>query len=215
MNLLIAGGTGLVGRAFITQANQLPITLTTVGRRVTGNAPNELVVDFAALPTLPAADTAVCTLGTTIADAGSKEAFKAIDFDAVVAFANAARQAGVGHFLIVTAIGADPRASAFYARIKGAVESELGGIGFERLDILQPGLLLGRREARRPVEQLLQGLAPAIALLTRGPWDRYASISAERLAAALLTLCQEQTPGVFYHRSPELQHLGLQMSNSG
>ena len=53
MNLLIAGGTGLVGRAFITQANQLPITLTTVGRRVTGNAPNELVVDFAALPTPP------------------------------------------------------------------------------------------------------------------------------------------------------------------
>ena len=215
MNLLIAGGTGLVGRAFITQANQLPITLTTVGRRVTGNAPNELVVDFAALPTLPAADTAVCTLGTTIADAGSKEAFKAVDFDAVLAFANAAREAGVDHFLIVTAIGADPRASAFYARIKGAVESELGGIGFERLDILQPGLLLGRREARRPVEQLLQGLAPAIALLTRGPWDRYASISAERLAAALLTLCQEKTPGVFYHRSPELQHLGLQMLNSG
>ena len=124
MNLLIAGGTGLVGRAFITQANQLPITLTTVGRRVTGNAPNELVVDFAALPTLPAADTAVCTLGTTIADAGSKEAFKAVDFDAVLAFANAAREAGVDHFLIVTAIGADPRASAFYARIKGAVESE-------------------------------------------------------------------------------------------
>jgi len=215
MNLLIAGGTGLVGRAFITQANQLPITLTTVGRRVTGNAPNELVVDFAALPTLPAADTAVCTLGTTIADAGSKEAFKAVDFDAVLAFANAAREAGVDHFLIVTAIGADPRASAFYARIKGAVESELSGIGFERLDILQPGLLLGRREARRPVEQLLQGLAPAIALLTRGPWDRYASISAERLAAALLALCQEKTPGVFYHRSPELQHLGLQTLNSG
>ena len=215
MNLLIAGGTGLVGRAFITQANQLPITLTTVGRRVTGNAPNELVVDFAALPSLPAADTAVCTLGTTIADAGSKEAFKAVDFDAVLAFANAAREAGVDHFLIVTAIGADPRASAFYARIKGAVESELSGIGFERLDILQPGLLLGRREARRPVEQLLQGLAPAIALLTRGPWDRYASISAERLAAALLTLCQEKTPRVFYHRSPELQHLGLQTSNSG
>jgi len=211
MNVLIAGGTGLVGRAFLTQANQQPIALTTVGRRVTGNATNELVVDFAALPNLPAADTAVCTLGTTIADAGSKEAFKAVDFDAVVAFANAARNAGVGHFLIVTAIGADPRASAFYARIKGAVQTELANIGFERLDILQPGLLLGQREARRPVEQLLQALAPAIALLTRGPWDRYASISAERLAAALLTLCHEHTPGVFYHRSPELQHLGLKL----
>jgi uncharacterized protein YbjT (DUF2867 family) len=208
MNILLAGGTGLVGRAFITLANEHAISLTTVGRRVTGSASNELVVDFAALPALPAAEVAVCTLGTTIADAGSKAAFRAIDFDAVLAFASAAKQAGVGHFLIVTAIGADARASAFYARIKGAVEIELANLGFARLDILQPGLLLGEREVQRPVEHLLQRLAPAIALLTRGPWDRYASISAARLASALLTLCHEKSPGVFYHQSPELQHLG-------
>lgn len=208
MEVLLAGGTGLVGRAFITQANEHAINLTTVGRRVTGSAPNELIVDFAALPPLPTAEVAVCTLGTTIADAGSKTAFKAIDFDAVLAFANAAKQAGVQHFLIVTAIGADARASAFYARIKGAVEIELANLGFARLDILQPGLLLGEREVRRPVEHLLQRLAPAIALLTRGPWDRYASISAVQLARALLALCHEKTPGVFYHQSPKLQHLG-------
>jgi uncharacterized protein YbjT (DUF2867 family) len=194
MNVLLAGGTGLVGRAFITQANEHTINLTTVGRRVTGSAPNELIVDFAALPPLPTAETAVCTLGTTIADAGSKTAFKAIDFDAVLAFANAAKHAGVQHFLIVTAIGADVRASAFYARIKGAVEIELAN--------------LGERQVRRPVEHLLQRLAPAIALLTRGPWDRYASISAVQLARALLALCHEKTPGIFYHQSPELQHLG-------
>ena len=208
MEVLLAGGTGLVGRAFITQANEHAINLTTVGRRVTGSAPNELIVDFTALPPLPTAEIAVCTLGTTIADAGSKTAFKAIDFDAVLAFANAAKQAGVQHFLIVTAIGADARASAFYARIKGAVEIELTNLGFARLDILQPGLLLGEREVRRPVEHLLQRLAPAIALLTRGPWDRYASISAVQLARALLALCHEKAPGVFYHQSPKLQHLG-------
>ena len=208
MNVLLAGGTGLVGRAFITQANEHTINLTTVCRRVTGSAPNELIVEFAALPPLPPAETAVCTLGTTIADAGSKTAFKAIDFDAVLAFANAAKHAGVQHFLIVTAIGADVRASAFYARIKGAVEIELANLGFPRLDVLQPGLLLGEREVRRPVEHLLQRLAPAIALLTRGPWDRYASISAVQLARALLALCHEKTPGIFYHQSPELQHLG-------
>ena len=208
MNVLLAGGTGLVGRAFITLANEHAISLTTVGRRVTGSASNELIVDFTALPALPAAEVAVCTLGTTIADAGSKAAFRDIDFDAVLAFASAAKEAGVRHFLIVTAIGADARASAFYARIKGAVEIELADLGFARLDILQPGLLLGEREVRRPVEHLLQRLAPAIALLTRGPWDRYASISATRLASALLTLCHEKSPGVFYHQSPELQHLG-------
>jgi uncharacterized protein YbjT (DUF2867 family) len=141
-------------------------------------------------------------------DAGSKPAFKAVDFDAVMAFARAAKQSGVTHFLVVTAVGADTESRAFYSRIKGAVEIELTNIGFDRLDILRPGLLLGQRQSHRFVEQVLQVLSPAIALITRGPWARYASISAEQLAGALLALCHETSLGTFYHQSPELQSLG-------
>jgi uncharacterized protein YbjT (DUF2867 family) len=208
MKLLLAGGTGLVGRSLIALAKGRLIPITTVGRRITGDVENELVVDFTALPTLPAADTAICTLGATMGDAGSKDAFKAVDFDAVIAFARAAKESGVSHFLIVTAIGADSESRAFYSRVKGAVEIELTTIGFNRLDILRPGLLLGKRQSRRPVEQFLQYLSPMISLIARGPWSRYASISAEQLAGALLALCHETTPGVFYHQSPELQCLG-------
>ena len=208
MKLLLAGGTGLVGRWLIELAKDRQIPITTVGRRITGEVENELVVDFADLPILPSADIAICTLGTTISDAGSKPAFKAVDFDAVMAFARAAKQSGVRHFLVVTAVGADPDSRAFYSRIKGAVEIELATIGFDRLDILRPGLLLGQRQSRRFVEQVLQDLSPAIALITCGPWARYASISAEKLAGALLALCHATGPGIFYHHSPELQSLG-------
>ena len=208
MTLLLAGGTGLVGRSLLELAKSRQIPITTVGRRITGDVENELVVDFAAMPTLPSSDIAICTLGTTMADAGSKSAFKAVDFDAVMAFARAAKQSGVRHFLVVTAVGADIESRAFYSRIKGAVELELTTIGFDRLDILRPGLLLGQRQSRRFVEQVLQDLSPAIALITRGPWARYASISAEQLAGALLALCHETSPGTFYHQSPELQSLG-------
>jgi uncharacterized protein YbjT (DUF2867 family) len=208
MKLLLAGGTGLVGRWLIELAKDRQISITTVGRRITGEVENELVVDFADLPILPSADIAICTLGTTISDAGSKPAFKAVDLDAVMAFARAAKQSGVRHFLVVTAVGADPDSRAFYSRIKGAVEIELATIGFDRLDILRPGLLLGQRQSRRFVEQVLQDLSPAIALITRGPWARYASISAEKLAGALLALCHATGPGIFYHHSPELQSLG-------
>lgn len=210
MELLLAGGTGLVGRSIIGLAKDRLISITTVGRRITGEVENELVVDFADLPILPSADTAICTLGTTMRDAGSNSAFKAVDFDAVMAFARAAKQSGVRHFLVVTAVGADTGSRAFYSRIKGAVEIELTTIGFDRLDILRPGLLLGQRQSRRFVEQVLQDLSPAIALITRGPWARYASISAEQLAGALLALCHEKSPGVFYHQSPELQSLGAE-----
>ena len=210
MELLLAGGTGLVGRSIIGLAKDRLISITTVGRRITGEVENELEVDFADLPILPSADTAICTLGTTMRDAGSNSAFKAVDFDAVMAFARAAKQSGVRHFLVVTAVGADTGSRAFYSRIKGAVEIELTTIGFDRLDILRPGLLLGQRQSRRLVEQVLQDLSPAIALITRGPWARYASISAEQLAGALLALCHEKSPGVFYHQSPELQSLGAE-----
>jgi len=210
MELLLAGGTGLVGRSIIGLAKDRLMSITTVGRRITGEVENELVVDFADLPILPSADTAICTLGTTMRDAGSKSAFKAVDFDAVMAFARAAKQSGVRHFLVVTAVGADTGSRAFYSRIKGAVEIELTTIGFDRLDILRPGLLLGQRQSRRFVEQVLQDLSPAIALITRGPWTRYASISAEQLAGALLALCHEKSRGVFYHQSPELQSLGAE-----
>ena len=208
MTLLLAGGTGLVGRSLLELAKSRQIPITTVGRRITGDVENELVVDFAAMPTLPSSDIAICTLGTTMADAGSKSAFKAVDFDAVMAFARAAKQSGVRHFLVVTAVGADIESRAFYSRIKGAVEIELTTIGFDRLDIVRPGLLLGKRQSRRLIEQVLQGLSPAIALITRGPWARYASISAEQVAGALLALSHETSPGVFYHQSPELQCLG-------
>jgi uncharacterized protein YbjT (DUF2867 family) len=208
MSLLLAGGTGLVGRSLIALAKSRLIPITTVGRRITGEVENELVVDFSDLPSLPSADIAICTLGTTMSDAGSKPAFKGVDFDAVMAFARAAKQSGVRHFLVVTAVGADTESRAFYSRIKGAVEIELTTIGFDRLDILRPGLLLGQRQSRRFVEQFLQGVSPAIALITRGPWARYASISAEQLAGALLALCHETSPGIFYHQSPELQFLG-------
>ena len=214
MKLLLAGGTGLVGRSLLELAKSRQIPITTVGRRITGDVENELVVDFAAMPTLPSSDIVICALGTTMADAGSKSAFKAVDFDAVMAFARAAKQSGVRHFLVVTAVGADIESRAFYSRIKGAVEIELTTVGFDRLDIVRPGLLLGKRQSRRLIEQVLQGLSPAIALITRGPWARYASISAEQVAGALLALSHETSPGVFYHQSPELQCLGGEIQHN-
>jgi uncharacterized protein YbjT (DUF2867 family) len=214
MTLLLAGGTGLVGRSLLELAKSRQIPITTVGRRITGDIENELVVDFAAMPTLPSSDIAICTLGTTMADAGSKSAFKAVDFDAVMAFARAAKQSGVRHFLVVTAVGADIGSRAFYSRVKGAVEIELTTVGFDRVDIVRPGLLLGKRQSRRLIEQVLQGLSPAIALITRGPWARYASISAEQVAGALLALSHETSPGVFYHQSPELQCLGGEIQHN-
>ena len=199
MRVLVAGGTGLVGKAALIAAARQNIHTITVGRRPSGHGAEEIVADFDALPSLPQADVALCVLGTTIKRAGSKAAFKAVDYSAVMAFAAAAQQSGVNHFIVVTAVGSNPDSSVFYSSVKGAVERDLEAMGFTRLDIVQPGLLLGPRTEKRPVEELLQKASPVMDIFMRGPWKRYGSVKAEELGEVLIMLTQQQAPGVFRH----------------
>ncbi len=202
MTILLAGATGLVGsRVLALLPDAVP-----VGRRPTGRA-REIVGDFAALPPLPAATVAVCALGTTIRIAGSQAAFRAVDFDAVLAFAEGAQAARVTHFIMVTAVGADAKSSVFYSRVKGEIEQTVGGLGFARLDIIQPGLILGPRADRRPVEAFMQAMAPWLNPLLVGGLDKYGGIAAADVAAAIVALCRASAPGRFVHHNRAMRAL--------
>ncbi len=167
-------------------------------------ASSEIVSDFESLPRLPSADIAVYALGTTMRQAGSKAAFRAVDEEAVVSFAAAAKAADVDHFLVVTAVGANPDASVFYSRVKGAAEQRLVEMGFKRLDIIRPGLLLGDRTERRPIEALLQRIAPATDRLMHGKWRRYRSVQSTDVAQCLLGLAVNNEPGVYTHHFDDI-----------
>jgi uncharacterized protein YbjT (DUF2867 family) len=205
--LLLAGGTGVVGNEVLQAAAQSELEIITVGRRPSGNAATEIVASFADLPMLPAADRAICVLGTTIGRAGSRSAFRAVDYDAVMTFATAAKNTGAWHFMVVTAVGANSQSPVFYSRIKGEVERDLTGLGFSRLDIVRPGLLLGRRQERRPVESLLKMIAPVTDRCMIGSWRRYRSIHPGEIARFLLSLRDCEEPGVFVHHFDEINAL--------
>ncbi len=207
MKLLLAGGTGLIGQAFLSRARSTNLHITAVGRRPTRMATEDIVADFTDLPAMPSARVALCTLGTTIRAAGSQDAFRAIDFDAVIAFATAAKAAGVEHFLTVTAVGANPNSSVFYSRVKGEVGRELSSMHFRRLDIVQPGLLLGNRTQSRPVETLLKWIAPGTDLLMQGSWRRYRSIAAQTVAESLLVLTTHPASGLYVHQHDDIMAL--------
>ncbi len=131
----------------------------------------------------------ICALGTTLRAAGSKDAFAAIDRDLVLALADIARQRGARQALLVSSVGANPRSSNFYLRIKGEVETGMVAAGFERVDILQPGLLLGERAGPpRAGERIAIHLAPIYNMLLAGPLRRYRAIDAKTVAAALIAL---------------------------
>jgi uncharacterized protein YbjT (DUF2867 family) len=209
---LLAGATGLIGRE-ITRQWAGPGTLHLLLRRQpsVALAPGRQahIVDFHALPSLPPAATAFCALGTTIKVAGSKAAFRAVDFDAVLAFAGAARRAGVTRFAVVSALGASPRSASFYSRVKGEMEAALAQVGFETLVIARPSLLTGDRAALG--QPARTGEALAIAVTARLAWmipATWRPIAAATVARAMRRALAESDPGVHIIESGELQRLG-------
>lgn len=199
--VLLAGATGLVGGLVLGLCPQaIPVT-----RRPIPGRPG-VVADFDDLPPLPPVRVAVCALGTTRAKAGSDAAFRAVDHDAVLAFARAAHGAGVTHFILVSSVGANPNARLLYPRTKGEVEAALAAMGFARLDIIQPGLLIGPRSEHRPVEAFLQWAAPMMDFAL--PRD-VGSIPAQTVAAAIIALAQRNEPGVFRHGNRAITSLTL------
>jgi len=204
---LLAGATGLIGREIARQWPG-PGTLHRLVRRGSGQA-HEIVVDFGALPALPAADIALCALGTTIGVAGSQAAFRAVDFDAVLAYAQAARAAGVRCFAAVSSLGAQPRSSNFYSRVKGEAEEALVQLGFESLLLARPSLLMGDRAALgqplRRGEHIGAAVAGVLGPLIPAAWR---PIEAAMVARALIRTAAERRPGVQRLSSAQLQVLG-------
>jgi uncharacterized protein YbjT (DUF2867 family) len=214
----IAGATGLVGRNLLDQllaASEYDSVISLGRREIEGIVHSKLsqvVVDFASLDTGMAdlaCDDAFCCLGTTIRRAGSREAFRAVDHAAVLAFAWAARRRGARRFFVVTALGADPDSGFFYNRVKGETEAALNVLDFETLAIFRPSLLLGARSEPRAGEKVMGAALWLIEPLLLGRWRKYRPIHAEVVARAMLRCSFGRGgQGLLVFPSDEIQDLG-------
>ncbi len=136
---------------------------------------------------LPTVDDVYICLGTTMKIAGSKENFRAVDFDYVVRVAEQARAGGATRLAVVSSVGASVDSRTFYLRVKGEMEAAVSDLGFERLTILRPSLLIGERPTdKRLAEGISQVLMPLIDPLLRGNLLRYRSVRGESVARAMI-----------------------------
>ena len=206
-HILLAGATGLTGEHLLDRLLNEP-TINRVlapSRSPLAEHPhlenpvgqlNEL------LPQLGGQiDAAFCCLGTTLRQAGSQDAFRAVDQELVLAFARRARELGTRHLLVISALGADPRSPVFYNRVKGETEEALKAMDWPQLTIVRPSLLLGPRREFRLGERLL---AP----LLRWIPGKYRGIEVAALARALWRLALEESDGIRIVESDELRRLG-------
>ena len=208
MKLALIGATGLIGGQ-LWPLLQERHDLLVLGRRPSGAAREKLgsMDRWPALLGGETLDVALSTLGSTRKAAGSWAAFEAVDRHAVLAFAKAARDAGARQFLLVSSSGADAGSRNDYLRLKGEVEDAVAALGFERVDVLRPGLLLGKRDERRVGEGIGPALAPLLNAVLRGKLDHYAPIDAGLVARAMAALAQRDEPGVFRHHNREIRAL--------
>jgi uncharacterized protein YbjT (DUF2867 family) len=208
VRICLVGASGLVGSALVRACvGRADVRLVAVARAELDLPPGArmevLIADPAHWGDAIAAarpDVVVCALGTTWAKSGEDEAvFRAVDQTLVLDCAKWGLEAGARQFIAVSSVGADIASKAFYARVKGEVELALGKLGYGRLDLLRPGLLIGRLSPRRPLERFGQAIAPVVNLFLRGRAARYRSVKADWLAGVILALALEKPRGRFVH----------------
>ena len=152
-------------------------------------------------------DDAYCCLGTTLREAGSPQAFRAVDHDLVLRFARFAQSAGAKTLVTVSSAGAAPEARSFYLQVKGETELALTALRFRSLHLMQPSLLLGARTQWRPAEALGRLIAPLCNPLLLGRYECWRAIPARTVAAAMCAAAALGAPGVYRHTWRALQSL--------
>lgn len=212
--ILIAGASGLIGRQAAQLLSANGANIHALLRRQSDDLPQNVVQHVGPSAEWPAmveglsADVAISCLGTTMRIAGSREAFRAVDYYLALAFAKLARDSGARHMIAVSSVGAMPASRSFYLRTKAEVEEGLRNLKFGRLDIIRPGLLTGgsRPDSRRG-ESIGIMLAPFTDLLMFGPLGKYRSTPSAKVARAIAALAACDGQGVLIHENDGINTL--------
>jgi uncharacterized protein YbjT (DUF2867 family) len=213
---LIIGSTGLIGSQLleILLENTNYDKVIAFVKRDTGKTHAKLtqhIIDFDKPETykeLVVGDDIFCTIGTTIKKAGSKEAFRKVDFGYPQQFANLALRNGIKQFLMISSLGANKDSSNFYLKTKGEIEDFLKQSNFESVSIVQPSLLLGDRKEFRLGEKIGAFFMQTFSFVFIGNLKKYKPIESETVAKALFRIAQKDKKGFSIYESDEVQQIG-------
>ena len=132
-------------------------------------------------------------MGTTIKAAGTQEAQWKVDYTYQYDAAKAAKANGVPTFVLVSAIGANPKSKVFYTRMKGELDDAVQKLGFEGCFILRPPSLI-RKGTDRFGEKA--GIVAIRAFNTIGLMRNFTPMPTEAVAAAMIRLAKSGRKGV-------------------
>jgi len=197
----VIGASGLVGHELVVQLLDHPEfeKVRIFVRRTTGIVHSKLeeqIIDFDQTESwkpLVTGDVLFSALGTTIKTAKTKENQYRVDFTYQFEFAKAAAGNGVPAYLLVSSMGANPKSSVFYSRMKGELEDAVAKLPFQKLIIIRPSILDGDRQEKRAGEKF--GLILS-RFVTKFILKVYKPTPVDLLASKMIRLSLEKVPGI-------------------
>jgi uncharacterized protein YbjT (DUF2867 family) len=214
-SILVLGATGLVGREclrLLAQRDDYDRVVALARRPPDSDSESSRVewhvVDFDRLTRQAAlfeVDQILCALGTTMKQAGSRERFRSIDLLYPLTAAHLGLEKGARHFLLVSAMSANPRSPFFYSSIKGELELQLKLLPYRSLTIARPSILIGQRAQPRAGERLA-------AFFSLAAPRRFRAVKATDVAAAVVSAAAADERGVRMIPSADLAGVASSVS---
>ena len=210
---IVIGATGLVGKELLKQLLEDAAyeKVVAFSRRDPGLKSPKLelhLIDFGKRDEWEKwvqGDVLFSALGTTMKQAGSKEAQYLVDYTFQHQFAEAASQNGVAQLVLISSVGADANSSIFYSRIKGELDRDVQKLAFDSVHVMRPGPLTGERENPRGGEAFLK-LTMGI-LNSIGLFRKYKPISGTQVAEAMRIVASKSENGAFVHEPLQIFEL--------
>lgn len=142
------------------------------------------------------ADEVFCCIGTTKAKTPDKGLYKKIDYGIPVSAAELCKKNKIRTFVVISALGANAESKVFYNKLKGEMENMVISKGIPKTHILQPSLIGGYRDERRPGELFAKNVFLILNYILIGPFRKYRSITPQTIAGCMVWLANNSYESV-------------------
>lgn len=200
---IVIGGTGMVGLQLIKQLIESDeyteiVSLVRHTSNISSPKLNEKIINFdqpESWRNLVTGDVLFSTLGTTIADAKTKNAQFKVDFAYQYNVAEIASKNGVKNYVLISSAGANSKSKTFYMNMKGQLEDAVVELPFDVISIIRPGQLDGDRNQKRISEKI--GLSVMYFLNKIGLFLKYKPIQAKEVARAMINAAEKKNSDTY------------------
>ncbi len=203
---LIFGSTGLVGKNLLNQvinnSNYSKIKIFVRSSPDISDRKIEIInTDFKDLEIIKnsiTGDDCFFCIGTTKKNSPDKKEYRRIELDLPKQIAQISKSNNIKSFIFVSSGFADPKNSGDYLKFKGLVEEEIKSLNFEKIGILRPSFLLGKRKEKRLGEKIGISIFKFLSPLFVGPIKKMKPIHSEKVAKAMIQIANENIQQIIF-----------------